>query len=210
MRRRARRTPSARPRRSGRPAAPEALRQPLPDLRGPFETSAPRVLASRCLQHAVVGEEAHDPVQVMGVERVQQPGEGLCIACGHAFSVPVLTSGEGVAHRDELGLRLGELGLRVGVRRRCRSRRTAGPAARRPRPSAARCPTRRRRRRPSSRPGRRSGRGPSPRSRRSAPIAVAVGVPPTAADGCSAAASSSDEVASAVVDRRRRRRWPGA
>ena len=70
-------------------------------------------------------------------------------------------------------------------------------AARRSRPSAARCPTRRRRRRPSSRPGRRSGRGPCPRSPRSGAVATGVGVPPTAAEGCSASASSSEETVAA-------------
>ena len=75
--------------------------------------------------------------------------------------------------------------------------RTVSPSTHRP--SAARCPTRRRRRRPSSRPGRRSGRGPCPRSRRSARPRPSVGVPPTAADGCSASASCRDEVDSSVL-----------
>ena len=70
-----------------------------------------------------------------------------------------------VAHRHELRLRLGELGLGVGVGDDAAAGEEPHRAGRRPRPSAARCPTRRRRWRPSSRPGRRSGRGPCPRSR---------------------------------------------
>ena len=72
-----------------------------------------------------------------------------------------------------------------------------GSSASTPRRSAARCPTRRRRRRRSSRPARRSGRGPCARARRSRRPPTAVGVPHTAADGCSDAARVSDDASSA-------------
>ena len=72
---------------------------------------------------------------------------------------------ERVADRDELGLALGQLGLRVRVRDDPAAGEQPHRAARRSPPSAAPGPTRRRRSRPSSRPARRSGRGPCPRSR---------------------------------------------
>ena len=66
------------------------------------------------------------------------------------------------------------------------------PVGRRPGRSAARSPTRRRRRRRPSRPGRRSGRGRTAPARGSAASASSVGVPATAAVGCSAAIRSSE------------------
>ena len=52
--------------------AAEALRQALAYPDESFEASPPRVLAPRSLQDAVVGEEAHDPVEVVGVEGSQE------------------------------------------------------------------------------------------------------------------------------------------
>ena len=68
--------------------AAEALRQPLAYGRRPFKASAPWVLAPRCLQHTVVGEETHDPVQVVGVEGSQESREDSSIVCVHAFIMP--------------------------------------------------------------------------------------------------------------------------
>ena len=104
---------------------------------------------------------------------------------------------ERVAHGHELRLGLGELGLGVGVGDDAAAGEQPDGRALDRRPSAARCPTRRRRRRPSSRPGRRTGRGPCPRSRRSGRSPPWVGVPPTAAEGCSASASCSEETVAA-------------
>ena len=76
--------------------------------------------------------------------------------------------GQGVAHRDELRLGLGQLRLRVGVRDDAAAGEQPDRRAVEVAPSARRWPTRRRRSRPSSPPVRRTGRGPCPRSRRSA------------------------------------------
>ncbi len=106
-------------------------------------------------------------------------------------------TGEGVPHRDELRLRLGQLGLGVGVGDDAAAgEQPDGVAGQLGRPQRD-APLAVAGRRPSSRPGRRSGRAPCPRSRRSVAMATAVGVPPTAADGCSASASWSDETVSA-------------
>ena len=107
--------------------------------------------------------------------------------------------GEGVAHRHELRRRLGHLGLGVGPRDDAAAGEQPDPrrvVASTPHRSAARCPTRRRRWRRSSRPARRSARGPCARARLITASATGVGVPHTAADGCSDAARVSDDASS--------------
>ena len=135
--------------------------------------------------HARIRAEVHVGAQGAQGAAGLTPGRGRRKGCGR--SAP----GEGVAHRHELGRRLGELGLGVGAgddpAAREQPHPRSGPATDTAR-SAARCPTRRRRRRRSSRPARRSARGPCPRARRSGRARPSVGVPQTAADGCSDAA----------------------
>ena len=47
----------------------EARGQSLTHGRPPLEAGAPRIWATRRLQHAVVREELHDPIEVIRVER---------------------------------------------------------------------------------------------------------------------------------------------
>src|SRR5258705_8373500 len=54
--------------------------QPLANSRSPLEAGTPRIRTSGGLEHAVVREKLHDPIQVMGVERLEefiQPDENL-------------------------------------------------------------------------------------------------------------------------------------
>ncbi len=80
-RRRVHHMPSARPRRSARPAGLQnAAPNPLVPPHG-HEPGSPGLAAPRCLQHAVIGEERHDAVEIVGVKRLKQILESLCL--GH-------------------------------------------------------------------------------------------------------------------------------
>ena len=64
----------------------EARRQGVPDGRSPGEPCAPRVWSPRHVERAVVGEERHDRVEIVGVEGVEdrlQSSHGQRLRVGH-------------------------------------------------------------------------------------------------------------------------------